>query len=127
MFCLVDERGEGKISYFGKKDSDYETNGITRDEFCGGTEDTDLPGRKFNKFTPIEIEIYEIIPSGKEYSSKIITNEKDYETFENILTDTNKMKLAYRMSEDKKNNNKMIENIKYYLNNIMLIKTKEGG
>ena len=116
-------------SFFGDEASRYENNGITRDEFCGGKEEIIDPWLEIKcpQFSPIEIEVFEIIPSGKEYSSKIITNEKDYETFENILTDTNNMKLAYRMSEDGKNNNKMIKNIDKSYNNIILIKTKQGN
>ena len=44
-------------SFFGSEDSHYENNGITRDEFCGGIKRSIYE----NDFTPIEIDICEII------------------------------------------------------------------
>ena len=64
---------------------------------------------------------------GKEYSSNIITNEKDKETFENILTNTNNIKLIYRICEDGRDNNKMLEIIQCCFNHIIIIKTKEAN
>ena len=58
-------------SNFGNEKSHYENNGITINEFCGGIKDNDDADR--NYFIPIEIEVFEIIPNGKEYPSKIIT------------------------------------------------------
>ena len=53
--------------------------------------------------------------------------EKDKEIFENILTNTSNIKLIYRMSEDGRNNNKMIEDIEYWYNHIIIIKTKDNN
>ncbi len=46
-------------SYFGNKYSYYENNGITRNEFCGGTKRNDYK----NDFIPIEIEVFELKPN----------------------------------------------------------------